>query len=188
MSNQDTPTSRLDALLSRLSFARLESVGLIDVMINRKVGFVGLAGVIVGALLMPPVGLGFDSCTMLRSTGLPCPGCGLTRSVASVLQGHVLAAWQYNPFGFLFAFLFASSAPLAILPNRIIDSLRRRLQPYAVSMAICLIVGLVGLFVHGIVRAGLVLKKSPSQEWWWRGRPVPPAFAHLAPSESPEQP
>ncbi|MHB8861711.1 MAG: DUF2752 domain-containing protein [Pirellulaceae bacterium] len=42
------------------------------------------------------------TCTFLRVTGLPCPGCGLTRSFISVAHGHVAEAWRYNPAGILF--------------------------------------------------------------------------------------
>ena len=36
-------------------------------------------------------------------TGLPCPSCGATRSVLSLLQGNFTAALRWNPLGYLFA-------------------------------------------------------------------------------------
>lgn len=36
-------------------------------------------------------------------TGLPCPSCGATRSVLSLLHGNFIAALRWNPLGYLFA-------------------------------------------------------------------------------------
>lgn len=32
---------------------------------------------------------------------IPCPGCGITSSVYAIFSGHYVAAWSYNPCGFL---------------------------------------------------------------------------------------
>jgi len=38
----------------------------------------------------------YPKCTLHKYTGLHCPGCGLTRSVFSLLHGEVLQALAYN--------------------------------------------------------------------------------------------
>lgn len=38
-------------------------------------------------------------CLFRHATGLPCPGCGLSRSVAALLHLDVAAAFAYHPFG-----------------------------------------------------------------------------------------
>ena len=38
-------------------------------------------------------------CAFYHLTGLPCPGCGLTRSCTSLLRGHPLDALRYHLFG-----------------------------------------------------------------------------------------
>jgi hypothetical protein len=38
-------------------------------------------------------------CVFYHTTGLPCPGCGLTRSCMSLLRGHPVEALQYHALG-----------------------------------------------------------------------------------------
>ncbi len=48
-------------------------------------------------------------CVFKNITGIPCPSCGLTRSVISLLHGNIIQAVLYNPFffiGFLLLILF----------------------------------------------------------------------------------
>lgn len=39
-------------------------------------------------------------CVLKRTTGIPCPSCGSTRSMLSLLHGDIVRAWLWNPFGF----------------------------------------------------------------------------------------
>jgi hypothetical protein len=45
---------------------------------------------IAAAAILPP-------CLWHRATGLPCPGCGATRAILSLLQGRIAAALAFNP-------------------------------------------------------------------------------------------
>ena len=38
-------------------------------------------------------------CAFRRSTGLPCPTCGLSRSTVLAVHGHLAAAWHAMPAG-----------------------------------------------------------------------------------------
>lgn len=40
-------------------------------------------------------------CVMKKTIGIPCPSCGSTRSMLSLLQGDLAGALLWNPFGFL---------------------------------------------------------------------------------------
>ena len=42
---------------------------------------------------------GPDFCPFRALTGLPCPGCGLTRSWVHLMHGDVSGAFTYNVFG-----------------------------------------------------------------------------------------
>jgi hypothetical protein len=47
----------------------------------------------------------FPSCLFRTLTGYQCPGCGSTRALHQLLHGHVVAAFELNPF-FLLAIPF----------------------------------------------------------------------------------
>jgi hypothetical protein len=53
-------------------------------------------------------------CLFKRITGIPCPSCGSTRSVLSILKGDFIGALLLNPFG-LIILLILILAPLWIL-------------------------------------------------------------------------
>ncbi len=54
------------------------------------------------------------TCTFRNVTGVPCPGCGLTRSFISIGHGQWLDAWHYNPAGFVFFAMIAFQIPYRI--------------------------------------------------------------------------
>ncbi len=58
-------------------------------------------GALALGLFLPPQGLGFTLCVFYTLTGLPCPGCGLTRSVSGLLHGDLAHSLRYHPLGFL---------------------------------------------------------------------------------------
>ena len=43
----------------------------------------------------------FLPCVFKGVTGMPCPGCGMTRACLAILQGEFTTAWRYHPFSFL---------------------------------------------------------------------------------------
>jgi hypothetical protein len=65
-------------------------------------------------------------CAFRAATGLPCPTCGLTRSVAMSLHGEWLRAWKLAPAGpvaviGLVGFALAMLA-LAVLQNAVLQN------------------------------------------------------------------
>ena len=42
-----------------------------------------------------------ELCTLKATTGLPCPGCGLTRSWVSAVHGDLAASLGHHPLGWL---------------------------------------------------------------------------------------
>lgn len=54
-------------------------------------------------------GLGFQPCSFLERTGLPCAGCGMTTSFAHFVRGHWLTSFVTQPFGFILALATAAT-------------------------------------------------------------------------------
>ena len=54
-------------------------------------------------------------CLFKALTGVPCPGCGVTRSILALASGHFAEAWRANPAGPFVALFFAASAAVAAL-------------------------------------------------------------------------
>lgn len=75
-----------------------------------------LAGVHVTGML--PVGRLAGAipvfCPFELLTGIPCPGCGMTRAILCLIAGNPSDALLYNPFSFLLLALVTAS----ILPRR----------------------------------------------------------------------
>ena len=64
------------------------------------VALVGAVAVVASSLADPDaVDHGPVVCPFRLLTGLPCPGCGLTRSWVHLMHGQVGAAMTANPFG-----------------------------------------------------------------------------------------
>lgn len=45
----------------------------------------------------------FTICPFFHLTGVPCPGCGMGRSLVHIFHLHFIEALYYNPFGFFVA-------------------------------------------------------------------------------------
>jgi len=75
---------------------------------------VAAAVVLAVSFVVPPAELpGVPVCMFRNVTGLPCPGCGLTRAFCAISHGQFSSAWEYNPFGYLF---YAGAVALLLYP------------------------------------------------------------------------
>lgn len=68
--------------------------------------------VLAVAPFFPTDGIGIDLCWFKNLTGLPCPGCGLTRSIACLAHLEFAKSLRYHPFGPVF---FAGCVFLTLL-------------------------------------------------------------------------
>lgn len=90
-------------------------------------------------------------CPFRRLTGLPCPGCGLTRSWVYIAHGDFSRAWAANPFGlltFLAAFVVLAVAMVCWARDRPLPSPRESRTAWR---AILVVSGVWVVF--GIIRA-----------------------------------
>lgn len=90
----------------------------------RRVSLAGFAA----SFFFPITGLGVDLCPIHAVTGLPCPGCGVTRGIALVSHGDWFAALGAHPF---ILFLWPGLVILAfsaLFPQRVVDAAEARLD------------------------------------------------------------
>ena len=83
-------------------------------------------------------------CPFRLATGLPCPGCGLTRSFVATAHGRIGEAFAFNLFGpLLFAgfIAYAAAGFVAMLRGRefrLVDRLSLRHPAVAITVAVWL--------------------------------------------------
>ncbi|MCC7391607.1 DUF2752 domain-containing protein [Candidatus Sumerlaeota bacterium] len=175
----ETPTMRQRIV----AFVHGGSNGFSLGLTNRWTCLIMLAG-LMAAILLPSTGLGIPMCYMKSTTGIPCPGCGLTRSVTSVFHGHLPLAFQYNPFGLFVGALFALLGPLFFLPNRLRLRLQAFLKPHDPVLFGTSMLVLALFVVFGVVRIFLVEFRAPGFEWWKSAAELPPAALADSPQHS----
>jgi hypothetical protein len=82
-------------------------------------------------------------CPLLTFTGIPCPFCGLTRSLLCLLHGEVAQAFWYHPFGPVVwggTALFAIRTLVSLMyQHNITLRIPRRLKPMSLLVIVLLI-------------------------------------------------
>jgi hypothetical protein len=116
-----------------------------DRAVNRLV-YLGMTTSLVAAPLLSPqaVATGPVLCPFRRLTGLPCPGCGMTRSFVALAHGDVGASFSFHPLGPLMMAIFVvalvwktashlsgSIEPPEVVVARACRSLRARATDFA---------------------------------------------------------
>ncbi|MBT4692037.1 MAG: DUF2752 domain-containing protein [Planctomycetaceae bacterium] len=122
-----------------------------DVLFIRKAQVIVLI-VLVIAIALPSNGMGMPLCMFKRLFSLPCPGCGLTRSVSSILHGDFLKSWSYHPLGVFFvatALLFVFNL---VMPRQSTAAVRRFFKKHNDPLEILLITFVTFFIGFGGVR------------------------------------
>ncbi len=114
---------------------------------------------IAAAFVLPGDGTGFiPTCYFKAMFALPCPGCGLSRSLASITHLHFGDSLAYHPFGLLVFALLCAILAVSLSPARIraavaawLDVRARRVRlVYGASVAAFLAFGFGRLVVSGL--------------------------------------
>lgn len=100
----------------------------------------GAIGVAIAAIWpVRSIDSGDPTCLLRITTGLPCPGCGMTRSWVHLAHGDVAGAFTYNLFGPLL-FVLAAALPLwaiyALVRRRRPEAIFDRLNPRVVMAVV----------------------------------------------------
>jgi len=101
------------------------------------------------AVVHPPHGLGVSLCLFRATTGVPCWGCGLSRSVSCALRGMLAESWTYHPFGPILLMILAGIAITSVLPARTRSRVALMLDRHPRAT-----VGIYGVFVTLFVTYG----------------------------------
>lgn len=67
--------------------------------------------------LLSWLGLEIFPCAFKKVTGLPCPGCGMTRSCLAMVRGEWGEMWHWHPFGPLFALFWVVVGGGLLMPS-----------------------------------------------------------------------
>lgn len=76
----------------------------------------GVASSIPIFLIFSRFGLtqGLWTCPFFKLTGIPCPSCGLTRSLISLSQGNIFSSLQYHGFGLVLTAIATVTIPYVL--------------------------------------------------------------------------
>ena len=87
-----------------------------------------LAGLALVYLVLLANGVALWRCPLFASTGVPCPGCGLSRATLELVTGHPREALQQHVFAPLVVLGAALLLAGAVLPPRARNALADALE------------------------------------------------------------
>ena len=123
-------------------------------LFNRKAGLGALALVLLAAAL-PSQGAGVPICLFRYLTGLPCPGCGLTRSFSCILHGDFVRGYDYHPFGYLLLPLFLLAALTLFIPRSLSSRLEDSVRGHQSQLRHLYMTLIYGFIAFGAIRTAL---------------------------------
>lgn len=126
---------------------------------------VGVLAFVLYMLLM--MLLFHEVCPMLIVTGLPCPGCGLTRAGVLLLLGYTKEAFDMHPFIYVWFAFF-----LYFLYNRYI---KRKPMKYGMQIVGVIIVLMLLFYVYRMI----VYFPNVEPMTWSKHRPMIPVQRYL---------
>jgi len=111
--------------------------------------------VVLGAVTYPYIlGQGKDLCAVHYMLGLPCPGCGFTRSIVALVHGDVVRSIRWHPMGII-AMLILSVVWLRSLITLGLPGVGARLRLQSQSIKLLSQAFVAGLFVQWLFYLGI---------------------------------
>ena len=132
-------------MLSHNAFSPLATI-----LRDRKVGFV-LVGALLAHVGLVLLGLPGWQCPFLKLTGLPCPGCGLTRACLLLATGNIRSSFQFHAFAPFFIVLISILIIGTLLPRSVAEPLILKAETLERQTGITIIV-LGGLILYWLAR------------------------------------
>ncbi|MBI5477684.1 MAG: DUF2752 domain-containing protein [Deltaproteobacteria bacterium] len=109
--------------------------------------------VVAAAFVLPGDGTGFvPTCYFKAMFALPCPGCGLSRSLASITHLRFGDAVAYHPFGLVVFLLLCAILAVSLCPARIRAGVAGWLDVRAPRVRRIYMTGVAAFLVFGVGR------------------------------------
>ena len=110
-----------------------------------------LVGMAVGYVLLASTGLGFIKCPSRYLLNLPCPSCGLTRSMMLALNLKWVAAFRMHMFGPPLLCFGMAGCVVSVLPSALRRKLANLIESVEVRCA-CMPLLVLALLMYWVVR------------------------------------
>lgn len=123
---------------------------LAPLMRNRRFGLI-LAGALSLHVILAMLHLPLWECPFLRVTGLPCPGCGLTRACMLLLRGDVAGSFRFHAFAPVFIILISMMLIATVLPKTVSEPLIHKAETLERKTGITIII-FSGLILYWLAR------------------------------------
>jgi hypothetical protein len=130
------------------------SKDLYSFLFNRAAAL-GAVGLVLLAAALPSQGAGIQICFFRYLTGLPCPGCGLTRSLSCILHGDFARGYEYHPFGYVLLPLFVLVASTLFLSVDRRSQLEDFVRSQQSRFRVVYLTFIYGFIAFGAVRTAL---------------------------------
>ncbi|OYW70538.1 MAG: hypothetical protein B7Z37_30420 [Verrucomicrobia bacterium 12-59-8] len=90
-------------------------------------------------------------CVFAEITGLPCPGCGLTRATVALVEGDWRTSWAFHPFAAFFLLVGMLVAAGGFLRSFWVQNLAAKVEVFERHTKLPAII-LVALVCFGLLR------------------------------------
>jgi len=129
------------------------SPGISTLWLGKPCSIVAWLGIFL-AVISPPHGLvGIQLCWVHSTTGIPCLGCGLTRSLSCALRGMFAESWHYHHMGAAVLVLFLFTAIQSVLPKAYRARLELFLQANGAAFHFLYLAFVTTFVAYGVGRA-----------------------------------
>jgi uncharacterized protein DUF2752 len=90
-------------------------------------------------------------CAFFRATGVPCPGCGLTRACLLLLKGQLRTSIKFHAFAPIFVVLIAMLIVCTLLPRTATESFINKAETVERQTGVTILI-LGGLILYWLAR------------------------------------
>lgn len=132
-------------MLSQTAFFPLATI-----LRNRKFGLL-LTGALAVHIVLSVLGLPGWQCPVLKLTGVPCPGCGLTRACLLLLRGDLQTSMKFHAFAPVFIVFVSLMILSTLLPRSVTELVIHKTETLERQTGLTIII-LGGLILYWLAR------------------------------------